>query len=425
MSRITNIFAREIIDSRGNPTVEVDTFLEDGSFGRASVPSGASTGAHEAIELRDNDKSRFNGKGTLKAVENVNKILRSFICGMDSHDQRAIDRALIQADGSKDKQNLGSNAILGVSLSVAQANAKSDSKPLYANIGEGTGVTLPVPMMNIINGGEHANNKIDIQEFMIMPIAANSMLEACQMGSEIYHALKKEINQRGLSTAVGDEGGFAPALKSTHQTLDIIMSAIDVSGLSAGRDIFLALDCAATEYFDGTNYKLLGEDLILSSNQKVAFLENLINNYPIISIEDGMAEDDWEGWQTLTKSIGHKCQLVGDDLFVTNQERLKTGIAKEVANSILIKPNQIGTLSETLDTMSLAEQHNYKCIVSHRSGETEDTTISDIAVSTNCGQIKTGSISRSDRTCKYNQLLRIEEELGTKAKYYGRLALPN
>ena len=424
MSCITNLIAREIIDSRGNPTVEVDTFLEDGSFGRASVPSGASTGAHEAIELRDNDKSRFNGKGTLQAVKNVNKIIKPIICGMEAHDQRAIDEALVKADGSKDKKNLGANALLGVSLSVAQANAKSASKPLYSNISEGKGITLPVPMMNIVNGGEHANNKIDIQEFMIMPIAAKSIAEACQMGSEIYYALKKEINQRGLSTAVGDEGGFAPEFKSTRQTLDMIEEAINTSGLSAGEDIFIALDCAATEYFDGLQYKLSGEGLLLTPNQNVEFLESLVNSYPIISIEDGMAEDDWEGWQLLTNSIGHKCQLVGDDLFVTNQERLKTGISKNIANSILIKPNQIGTLSETLDTMALAEEHNYKCIVSHRSGETEDTTIADIAVSTNCGQIKTGSISRTDRTCKYNQLLRIEEELGTRAKYFGKSALP-
>jgi enolase len=302
----------------------------------------------------------------------------------------------------------------------AQANAKSDSKPLYANIGGGTGVTLPVPMMNIINGGEHANNKIDIQEFMIMPIAANSIAEACQMGSEIYHALKKEINQLGLSTAVGDEGGFAPELKSTHQTLDIILEAINTSGLSAGKDIFIALDCAATEYFDGRYYKLAGEGLLLTPNQNVEFLENLCNQYPIISIEDGMAEDDWEGWQLLTKSIGHKCQLVGDDLFVTNQERLKTGISKNIANSILIKPNQIGTLSETLDTMALAKKHNYKCIVSHRSGETEDTTIADLAVALNCGQIKTGSASRSDRMAKYNQLL----ELNLQYSYQFLLTTP-
>ena len=424
MSVITNISAREIIDSRGNPTVEVDTFLEDGSFGRASVPSGASTGAHEAIELRDEDASRFNGKGTLKAVKNVNQIINSLICGVDAGDQGSIDQALILADGSVDKSYLGANALLGVSLSVAHANAKSCSKPLYANISKELATTLPVPMINIINGGEHANNKIDIQEFMIMPISANSISEACQMGSEVYHALKKEINRLGLSTAVGDEGGFAPDLKSTHQALDIIVVAVNQTGLIPGKDIYLALDCAATEYFDGTEYNLFGEGLKLTSQQNVEFLENLVNNYPIISIEDGMAEDDWEGWKLLTNSLGDRCQLVGDDLFVTNQQRLRSGIEKGVANSILIKPNQIGTLSETLETMALAKKHKYKCIISHRSGETEDTTIADIAVATNCGQIKTGSISRTDRTCKYNQLLRIEEELGSTAKYFGKSALP-
>ncbi|MDG2474381.1 MAG: phosphopyruvate hydratase [Paracoccaceae bacterium] len=424
MSVITSISAREIIDSRGNPTVEVDTFLEDGSFGRASVPSGASTGAHEAIELRDHDASRFNGKGTLKAVKNVNQIINSLICGVDAGDQGSIDQALILADGSVDKSYLGANALLGVSLSVAHANAKSCSKPLYANISKDPATTLPVPMINIINGGEHANNKIDIQEFMIMPISANSISEACQMGSEVYHALKKEINRLGLSTAVGDEGGFAPDLKSTHQALDIIVVAVNQTGLIPGEDIYLALDCAATEYFDGTEYNLFGEGLKLTSQQNVEFLENLANNYPIISIEDGMAEDDWEGWKLLTNSLGDRCQLVGDDLFVTNQQRLRSGIEKGVANSILIKPNQIGTLSETLETMALAKKHKYKCIISHRSGETEDTTIADIAVATNCGQIKTGSISRTDRTCKYNQLLRIEEELGSTAKYFGKSALP-
>lgn len=424
MSKIKNILAREIIDSRGNPTVEVDTVLEDGSFGRASVPSGASTGAHEAIELRDDDPSRFNGKGTLTAVKNVNEILKPIVCGMNANDQGKIDEAMILADGSPNKWCLGANALLGVSLSIAKASANSSSQPLYESICKQIERILPVPMINIINGGEHANNNIDIQEFMIMPISAKSMSEACQMGSEVYQALKREINQHGLSTAVGDEGGFAPNLKSTNQALDIITVAIDNSGLIPGKDIFLALDCAATEYFDGTHYNLSGENLRFTSNQLVAFLENLINNYPIISIEDGMAEDDWEGWNLLTKSIGDRCQLVGDDLFVTNQDRLRTGIAKGVANSILIKPNQVGTLSETLKTMALAKKHNYKCIVSHRSGETEDTTIADIAVATNCGQIKTGSMSRTDRTCKYNQLLRIEENLGNSAKYFGKLALP-
>ena len=424
MTRIINIVAREIIDSRGNPTIEVDTFLEDGSFGRAAVPSGASTGVHEAIELRDNDKRRFNGKGVLKAVRNVNKDLKSIICGLDAGDQKNIDQTLLQADGSKSKGILGANALLGISLSVAKANAKSCSKPLYATLSQETEQALPVPMINIINGGEHANNKIDIQEFMIMPISAQSFSEACRMGSEVYHALKKEINQSGLSTAVGDEGGFAPDLKSTHHALDIIDAAVNASGLLLGKDIFLALDCAATEYFNGTNYNLSGEGLNLTSAQNAEFLENLICNYPIISIEDGMAEDDWDGWRLLTRSIGGKCQLVGDDLFVTNQDRLLMGIQEGIANSILIKPNQIGTLSETLATMSLAKAHSYTCIVSHRSGETEDTTIADLAVSTNCGQIKTGSLCRTDRTSKYNQLLRIEEELGSSARYFGKSALP-
>ena len=425
MSNITNILAREIIDSRGNPTVEVDTYLEDGSFGRASVPSGASTGAHEAIELRDKDKSRFNGKGTLQAVANVNDKIKPLVCGQDAVNQAQIDKILIEADGSKDKGNLGANAILGVSLSVAQANAKSCLKPLYTNLCSETANILPVPMINIINGGEHANNKIDIQEFMIMPVSAGSISEACRMASEIYQALKQEINQLGLSTAVGDEGGFAPDLQSTNHALDLIITSVNRAGLVGGKDIFLALDCAATEYFNGTSYTLSGEGLDLTSEQNVNFIEGLLKNYPIISVEDAMAEDDWAGWKLLTKSIGDKCQLVGDDLFVTNQNRLKSGVEDDIANSILIKPNQIGTLSETLETMKFAEKNNYSCIVSHRSGETEDTTIADIAVATNCGQIKTGSISRTDRTCKYNRLIRIEEELGAEAKYFGRSVLPN
>ena len=420
MSRIIDLKAREILDSRGNPTVEVDTFLEDGSFGRASVPSGASTGAHEAIELRDNDLSRFNGKGTLKAVQNINDEIKTVVCDMDSFEQEAIDQALIFADGTSDKGRLGANALLGVSLSVAHANARSCKKPLYASIGGTEARTLPVPMMNIINGGEHANNKIDIQEFMIMPVSANSIAEACQMGSEIYHSLKLKLNQKGFSTAVGDEGGFAPDLQSTDQAIDLIMSAIDDSGLVSGKDIFLALDCAATEYFDGNKYRLSGENLSLTPEENVVFLEKLINNYPIISVEDGMSEDDWEGWQLLTETIGQKCQLVGDDLFVTNQERLKAGILKKVGNSILIKPNQIGTLTETLQTVKLAKENSYTCVISHRSGETEDTTIADLAVATNCGQIKTGSISRTDRTGKYNQLIRIEEELAGSASYFGK-----
>jgi enolase len=420
MSKIIDLKAREILDSRGNPTIEVDTFLEDGSFGRASVPSGASTGAHEAIELRDNDLSRFNGKGTLKAVGSINSEIRSLISDMESFDQEGIDLALISADGTPDKGRLGANALLGVSLSVAHANAKSSKQPLYANIGGSEARTLPVPMMNIINGGEHANNNIDIQEFMIMPVSANSIAEACRMGSEIYYSLKVKLHQKGFSTAVGDEGGFAPDLHSTEQVIDLIMSAIAECGLISGKDIFLALDCAATEYFDGHKYQLLGENLSLTSEENVAFLEKLIKNYPIISVEDGMAEDDWEGWQFLTKTVGQKCQLVGDDLFVTNQNRLKEGISRKVGNAILIKPNQIGTLTETLQTIRLAKENNYKCVISHRSGETEDTTIADLAVATNCGQIKTGSISRTDRTGKYNQLIRIEEELAGSAEYFGK-----
>ena len=423
MSKIIDLKAREILDSRGNPTVEVDTFLEDGSFGRASVPSGASTGAHEAIELRDGDLSRFNGKGTLKAVKNINEEIRSIVCDMESFEQEGIDQALIFADGTPDKGRLGANALLGVSLSVAHANARSCRKPLYASIGGAEAQTLPVPMMNIINGGEHANNKIDIQEFMIMPVSATSIAEACQMGSEIYHSLKVKLNQKGFSTAVGDEGGFAPDLQSTDQVIDLIMYAIDDSGLVSGKDIFLALDCAATEYFDGTRYQLSGENLSLTPEENVAFLAKLINNYPIISVEDGMSEDDWEGWQLLTETVGQKCQLVGDDLFVTNQERLKAGVLKKVANSILIKPNQIGTLTETLQTIKLAKESNYKCVISHRSGETEDTTIADLAVATNCGQIKTGAVSRTDRTGKYNQLIRIEEELAGSASYFGKNVL--
>ena len=420
MSKIIDLKAREILDSRGNPTIEVDTFLEDGSFGRASVPSGASTGAHEAIELRDNDLSRFNGKGTLKAVGSINSEIRSLISDMESFDQEGIDLALISADGTPDKGRLGANALLGVSLSVAHANAKSRKQPLYANIGGSEARILPVPMMNIINGGEHANNNIDIQEFMIMPVSANSIAEACRMGAEIYYSLKVKLNQKGFSTAVGDEGGFAPDLHSTDQVIDLIMSAIADSGLISGKDIFLALDCAATEYFDGHKYQLSGENLSLTSEENVAFLKKLIKNYPIISVEDGMAEDDWEGWQFLTETVGRKCQLVGDDLFVTNQNRLKEGILKKVGNAILIKPNQIGTLTETLQTIRLAKENNYKCVISHRSGETEDTTIADLAVATNCGQIKTGSISRTDRTGKYNQLIRIEEELAESAEYFGK-----
>jgi len=424
MTIVKNIKAREIFDSRGNPTLEVDVLLEDNTIGRAAVPSGASTGVHEALELRDEDSSRLNGLGMLKAVNNINTEIKSKICGMDAIAQKEIDAVLIDLDGTQNKGRLGANALLGVSLSIAKAAAKSTAQPLYKYIGKKEATVLPVPMMNIVNGGEHANNLIDIQEFMIMPISAKNLANACQMGSEIYYSLKTNLNQLGHSTAVGDEGGFAPNLKSTNQVLDLIMTAVDSTGLVCGKDIFLALDCAATEYYDGTNYNLKGEGLILNSEENSKFLEILVKNYPIISIEDGMAEDDWDGWKLITQCLGKTCQLVGDDLFVTNAKRLQKGIEEKTANSILIKPNQIGTLTETLNTMQLAERNGYKSIVSHRSGETEDTTIADLAVATNCGQIKTGSMSRTDRICKYNQLLRIEEELGTSAKYFGTKALP-
>lgn len=422
MSIIIDVFGREILDSRGNPTVEVDVVLKDGSMGRAAVPSGASTGIHEAHELRDGGE-RYLGKSVDNAVASVNGEIRDAICGLNVADQLEIDEVLIALDGTANKSRLGANAILGTSLSVAHAAAESFAQPLYRYIGGVRAHTLPVPMMNIINGGEHADNPIDIQEFMIMPVGADSIREAIRMGAEIFHTLKKELSKAGHNTNVGDEGGFAPNLASSQEALDFIMKSIEVAGYKPGEDVFLALDCAATEYFHNGQYLLKGEGKTLSSQENAAYLENLVNNYPIISIEDGMSEDDWAGWAELTALIGHRCQLVGDDLFVTNPDRLRRGIEEQVANSILVKVNQIGTLSQTLEAVDMAHRARYSAVMSHRSGETEDTTIADLAVATNCGQIKTGSLSRSDRLAKYNQLIRIEEELGLQAQYAGRSIL--
>jgi enolase len=423
MTAIVDIIGREILDSRGNPTVEVDVVLEDGTFARAAVPSGASTGAHEAVELRDNDKSRYQGKGVLKAVDSVNGEIFDALSGMDAEDQRGIDAAMIQLDGTKNKSRLGANAILGVSMAVARAAAESNNLPLYRYIGGANAHVLPVPMMNIINGGMHADNPIDIQEFMIMPVAAETCTDAIRMGAEIFHTLKKNLKDAGHNTSVGDEGGFAPNLKSADEALTFIMRAIEKAGYKPGEDVMLALDCASTEYFKGGKYNFAGEGKVLDSASNAKYLEDLVNRFPIISIEDGMAEDDWAGWKTLTDLIGKRCQLVGDDLFVTNTERLAQGIKTATANSILVKVNQIGTLTETLDAVSMAQRAGYTAVMSHRSGETEDSTIADLAVATNCGQIKTGSLSRSDRLAKYNQLIRIEEELGGVAAYAGRSIL--
>jgi enolase len=420
MTAILDIIGREILDSRGNPTVEVDITLEDGSMGRAAVPSGASTGAHEAVELRDGDKTRYLGKGVLKAVEAVNGEIFDAICGMEAEDQRRVDHALIALDGSKNKSRLGANAILGVSLAVAKAAAEASALPLYRYVGGANAHVLPVPMMNIINGGAHADNPIDIQEFMIMPVGAASCVEAIRMGSEIFHTLKKGLSDAGHSTNVGDEGGFAPNLKSADEALGFIMKSIERAGYKPGHDVMLALDCAATEYFKGGKYHLEGEGKSLDAAGNAKYLADLVARYPIISIEDGMSEDDWTGWKILTDMIGAKCQLVGDDLFVTNTERLAEGIKKGIANSILVKVNQIGSLTETLEAVGLAHRSRYTAVMSHRSGETEDSTIADLAVATNCGQIKTGSLSRSDRLAKYNQLIRIEQELGDQARYAGR-----
>jgi enolase len=423
MTAITNISAREILDSRGNPTVEVDVLLEDGSFGRAAVPSGASTGAHEAVELRDGDQSRFLGKGVLKAVEAAQTEILDAIGGMEAEDQVAVDEAMIELDGTPNKARLGANAILGVSLAVAKAAAEASGLPLYRYVGGVQGRILPVPMMNIINGGAHADNPIDFQEFMIMPVGADSLADAVRMGSEVFHTLKGKLKKAGHNTNVGDEGGFAPNLPSAEAALDFVMDAISAAGFKPGQDIALALDCAATEFFKDGAYAYEGEGTNRSIEAQVDYLAQLVANYPILSIEDGMSEDDWAGWKLLTDKIGDRCQLVGDDLFVTNVERLSRGIAERTANSILIKVNQIGSLTETLAAVDMAQRAGYTAVMSHRSGETEDSTIADLAVATNCGQIKTGSLARSDRLAKYNQLIRIEEGLGPQALYAGPSAI--
>jgi enolase len=420
MTAIVDIIGREILDSRGNPTVEVDVVLDDGTMGRAGVPSGASTGAHEAVELRDGDKSRYLGKGVEKAVEAVNSEIFDTLAGMDAEDQRGIDDALIKLDGTRNKSRLGANAILGVSLAVAKAAAEASGLPLYRYVGGASAHVLPVPMMNIVNGGMHADNPIDIQEFMIMPVSAPTCADAVRMGAEIFHTLKKGLKDAGLSTSVGDEGGFAPNLKSADAALSFIMKSIEAAGYKPGDDVMLALDCASTEYFKDGKYVLSGEGKTLDAAAMVKYLEDLVSRFPIVSIEDGMAEDDWEGWKALTEAIGSRCQLVGDDLFVTNTERLHRGIKDGIANSILVKVNQIGSLTETLDAVSMAQRAGYTAVISHRSGETEDATIADLAVATNAGQIKTGSLCRSDRLAKYNQLIRIEQELGDTAHYAGR-----
>ncbi len=420
MTAIIDIHARQIIDSRGNPTVEVDVMLEDGSFGRAAVPSGASTGAHEAVEKRDGDKSRWLGKGVQAAVDAVNSEIASVVLGIDAEDQADVDRAMIELDGTPNKARLGANAILGVSLATAKAAADARGLPLYRYVGGVAAHVLPVPMMNIINGGEHADNPIDFQEFMIVPVGADSLFEAVRCGSEIFHTLKKGLHDKGLATSVGDEGGFAPNIASTSDALDFIMKSIEQAGYTPGDDVMIALDCAATEFFKNGKYDISGENKILSSHEMAEYLADLTRRYPIFSIEDGMAEDDFEGWKALTDLVGKKVQLVGDDLFVTNPKRLKQGIADGLANSLLVKVNQIGTLTETLEAVSMANRAGYTAVMSHRSGETEDSTIADLAVATNCGQIKTGSLARSDRLAKYNQLIRIEEELGDAGRYAGR-----
>ncbi len=423
MSTIIDIIGREILDSRGNPTVEVDVILEDGTMGRAAVPSGASTGAHEAVEKRDGDKSRYLGKGVLGAVMSVNGELAEGLVGIDATEQEAIDALMIEMDGTENKSKFGANAILGVSLAVAKAAAEFSALPLYRYVGGSSAKVLPVPMMNIINGGEHADNPIDIQEFMIMPVSAGNIRDAVRMGSEIFHTLKKELSDAGHNTGIGDEGGFAPNLSSTRDALDFILKSIEKAGYRPGEDIYLALDCAASEYFNNGKYEMKGEGKSLSSDENISYLAALAADYPIISIEDGMDEDDWEGWVNLTSELGGKLQLVGDDLFVTNPKRLADGIAQKAANSMLVKVNQIGTLSETLKAVEMAHRAGFTNVMSHRSGETEDATIADLAVATNCGQIKTGSLSRSDRLAKYNQLIRIEEMLGESAVYAGKSIL--
>jgi enolase len=420
MTAIVDLIAREILDSRGNPTIEVDCVLEDGSMGRAAVPSGASTGAHEAVERRDGDKARYMGKGVRQAVATVHGEISDALIGLEAEEQEHVDAQIIALDGTPNKARLGANAILGVSLAVARAAADARGLPLYRYVGGTAARLLPVPMMNIINGGAHADNPIDFQEFMIMPVGAQNFSEGLRWGAEIFHTLKKTLHDRGLSTAVGDEGGFAPNLTSATEALDVIVQAIEKAGYKAGSDVMLALDCASTEFFRGGAYHMEGEGRTLSPDEMASFLADLAGRYPIASIEDGMGEDDWAGWKTLTDKVGQAVQLVGDDLFVTNAVRLRDGISKGVANSILVKVNQIGTLSETLEAVNTAHFARYTAVMSHRSGETEDSTIADLAVATNCGQIKTGSLSRSDRLAKYNQLLRIEAELGESARYAGR-----
>lgn len=419
MTEIVDIYAREIIDSRGNPTVEVEVTLEDGSLGRAAVPSGASTGVHEAHELRDGD-NRYGGKGVRKAVEAVNGEIFHALAGIEAEDQRRLDMALIELDGTENKSRLGANALLGVSLANAHAAAEATGLPLYRYIGGTNACILPTPMMNIINGGAHADNPIDVQEFMIMPVGANSLTEAVRMGAEVFQTLKKALKDAGHNTNVGDEGGFAPNLSSTDDAIGFILKSIESAGYTPGEDCVLALDVASTEFYNNGVYSLAGEGKSLGSDEMVRYLENLVTNYPIVSIEDGMAEDDWDGWVALTKAVGDKCQLVGDDLFVTNPKRLAMGLEQGAANSILVKVNQIGTLTETLDAVSLAHRNAYSSVMSHRSGETEDTTIADLAVAANCGQIKTGSLARSDRLAKYNQLIRIEEDLDEQGVYAGK-----
>lgn len=423
MTAIIDIHARTILDSRGNPTVEVDVMLEDGSFGRAAVPSGASTGAHEAVEKRDGDKSRWGGKGVDQAVEAVNREIADAVLGLEAEDQRDVDHTMIALDGTDNKSRLGANAILGVSLAVAKAAADARSLPLYRYVGGVAAHVLPVPMMNIINGGEHADNPIDFQEFMIVPVGASSILEAVRCGSEIFHTLKKGLSAKGLSTSVGDEGGFAPNIATNDEAIEFILRSIETAGYNPGEDVMLALDCAATEFYKNGKYEISGEGKSLSSHEMAEYLADLARRYPIFSIEDGMGEDDFEGWKALTDLCGDTVQLVGDDLFVTNPKRLGQGIKDGLANSLLVKVNQIGTLTETLEAVSMANRAGYTAVMSHRSGETEDSTIADLAVATNCGQIKTGSLARSDRLAKYNQLIRIEEELEGAALYAGRSVL--
>lgn len=425
MAMITEVYAREILDSRGNPTIEVEVCLEDGSVGRAAVPSGASTGAHEAVELRDGDKNRYLGKGVTKAVDNVNDVIAEALIGLEATRQVEIDEMLIRLDGTPNKGKLGANAILGVSMAVAKAAAASVGLPLYLYLGGVYAQELPVPMMNILNGGQHADNNVDIQEFMIMPVGAASFSEALRMNAEIYHGLKALLNAKGLGTGLGDEGGFAPNLKSNEEAIEVILEAVKKAGYKPGEDIMIALDVAASEFYKDGKYQMEGEGLVKTSNQMIDYLAALCEKYPIVSIEDGLAEDDWKGWKALTKKLGTKVQLVGDDLFVTNEERLLEGIKNDTANAILIKVNQIGTLTETFNAIETAKRAGYTCIISHRSGETEDTTLADIAVAVNAGQIKTGAPARTDRVAKYNQLLRIEEDLGGAAKYKGKAVFYN